>query len=412
MLTGFGYALNIGGLGTDAGNAVAEDATGNIYVTGYFQQTVNFNPSGTNDATAISGTSNVFVAKYSPSGAFDWVEDLGGSGYNSGNISNGLGIAVYQANSTSAVSVYVTGLFTGSDFDVGNISGNPTILNAQGSQDIFIAKFDGSGNLGWAEDIGGNGSDRATSISVSPSGSTIYVAGDFSGSANFNPGGSNGTLASSGTSVLEAFVAAYSVTSSSPSFQWADGFGGASSDEATGVVASSDGSVYATGWFTGTANFNPNSSGTADNVASNGGQDAFIEKLNSGGTFQWAQAFGGSSDDEGLGITVSSDGSSVYATGWFEGSGVKFGSGAAPSHSTPMATMTFSSLGCRRAAALPGRTTLAGPARTKAPPLRSTRAIMSTRQGSSPARSISTLTHRHPKPTLLAAAPATSSCRN
>ena len=322
LLTSFGFANDLGGTGSDEGKAIAQDSSGNVYVTGYFEQTVNFNPSGSTTETAISGSDNVFVAKYSPTGALIWVDAMGGSGYS--GLAKGLGIAVNPTDN----SVYVTGKFTGSSFNAGNISGNPTNLNAQGTQDIFVAKFNASGNLGWAGGYWRYG-QRSRHFHLGQSHLEHHLhRRNVQRCGQFQPWRLGGTLNSAGIGVNEAFVAAYGVTTNgtSPTFQLADGFGGLSTDDATSVVASSDGSVYATGWFDGTVNFNLNSGGTADNITSHGNDDAFIEKFNSSGAFQWVQTLGGTTSDQGLGITVSSDGTSIYATGYFQGSGVQFGS--------------------------------------------------------------------------------------
>ena len=72
------WAKRAGGTADDFGNAVALDAAGNTYITGYFQST-NINFSGT--VLTNSGSADVFVAKYNSAGTLIWAQAEGGSGY-------------------------------------------------------------------------------------------------------------------------------------------------------------------------------------------------------------------------------------------------------------------------------------------------------------------------------------------
>src|ERR1700752_1904052 len=79
------WAKSIGGKINDEANSVAVDITGNIFVTGYFQDTVDFDPGpGIYNLIAASNSVNIFVAKYESSGIFSWAKQLGGSTYGQG----------------------------------------------------------------------------------------------------------------------------------------------------------------------------------------------------------------------------------------------------------------------------------------------------------------------------------------
>src|SRR5207245_7660598 len=85
---------------------------------------------------------------------------------------------------------------------------------------------------------------------------------------------------------------------------------------AHGIAADSAGNVYTTGFFSGTADFDPGP-GTF-NVISAGGQDIFVSKLDTDGNFIWAKALGGNAQDIGFGIAVDGVGN-VMTTGFFFG---------------------------------------------------------------------------------------------
>jgi hypothetical protein len=72
------WAKRLGGGGDDHGNSVAVDGSGNVYTTGYFNGTVDFDPgAGTFTLTAVTN-SDIYVSKLSSTGAFIWAKQLGG----------------------------------------------------------------------------------------------------------------------------------------------------------------------------------------------------------------------------------------------------------------------------------------------------------------------------------------------
>ena len=79
---GFSSAVGIGGAGSDAGNAIVLDAAGSMYITGVYNNTVDFDPNGTNPTsnhvmTATGATGDGFIAKYLADGTFQWADDFG-----------------------------------------------------------------------------------------------------------------------------------------------------------------------------------------------------------------------------------------------------------------------------------------------------------------------------------------------
>jgi len=200
--------------------------------------------------------------------------------------------------------IYMAGTFTGSaDFDPGP---DNTTLTSAGDSDVFISKFNSSGNLVWVEQVGGPGVDKATFITQDATGN-IYVTGSFSGTVDFDPGA--GTAPLSALAGSDAFVAKYDAAGN---YIWAVSF--AETDNSTGKAVAVDPTfnVYVTGNFTGTITF-----GTDTSYTSLGGNDAFICKLNSTGGVVWADRIGGNSLENATGIAADATGN-VYACGNFE----------------------------------------------------------------------------------------------
>ena len=311
----FGYAFGLDTTSVSRGQSVTTDAAENVYVTGYFQGTADFDP-GTGVCTLTSaGGNDIYVAKYTASGSLVWARSVGGSGSDQGNR-----IAVAADGS-----VYVTGFFSKTvDFDPG--SGTSAITAANGTTantDAFILKLDSTGNFVWAQSQGGVGMDTSKGIAVAADG-CVYTIGRFVGTADFDPGSNTYNLTSAGG--YDWYV---SKLDSAGSFVWAKAWGGTADDDGRGIALSADGNVYITGRFQNTVDFDPGSDTT--NLTTTDGTHLFIAKLDSAGNLVWARdvvrnytagfvIVGGvfNDTDAGAGIVVGSDGS-VYTTGAFSG---------------------------------------------------------------------------------------------
>src|SRR5674476_671097 len=104
------WAKNMGGASDDYVNSIAVDASGNVYTTGYFLGTVDFDPgAGTYNLTSAGGY-DIFISKLDASGNFVWAKNMGGA-----SDDRGTSIAVDASGN-----VYTTGSFRGTaDFDPG-----------------------------------------------------------------------------------------------------------------------------------------------------------------------------------------------------------------------------------------------------------------------------------------------------
>lgn len=295
-------AWAMGGTAADYGYGIFVDASGNIYTTGYFQNTVDFDPSpgGISNRTSL-GVEDVFVSKLDSSGNFLWAKTLGGA---SSDV--GLGISLYSSGN-----IYISGWFQGTvDFDPG--AGVSELISIAGSNDIYVSKLDSDGNFVWAKAMGGASEDIGQAVSVD-SLDNVYTTGWFNGTVDFDPGPGIFELPNSGQFGADIFI---SKLDSNGDFVWAKSMGGTSSDGGYGISVDTSGNVYSTGFFGGTVDFNPGAE--VFDLISSGGADIFISKLNSSGDFVWAKAMGDTSDDYGYDISVDFSGN-VLTTGSFKG---------------------------------------------------------------------------------------------
>jgi hypothetical protein len=274
------WVKSAGGTGDDYGKSIAVDAFGNVYITGFFGNNATFGSA----LKTSNGLDDIFVAKYSITGVLQWVQSAGG-------ISNDEGSAISVDGSGS---VYVTGRFVGT-----GIFGT-TSINLSGGNDIFVAKYSTAGVLQWVQAAGGTGNDFGKDIAVDGSGN-VYVTGNYSGTATF------GTTSETSDGSLDIFIAKYGPMGS---LSWVLSVGGASADYAEGIAVDAFGSVYTTGSYSGTATFGVQSR------TSSAFEDIFVVKYNTAGSLQWVQSVGGASSDNAYDIAVDGSGN-VYITGYY-----------------------------------------------------------------------------------------------
>jgi hypothetical protein len=186
---------------------------------------------------------------------------------------------------------YATGTFTGQvDFDPNGTGGN--VLNAGVTPTAFVAEYSPANTLVWVKDFApsAGGSSHGTALAVNSTTGSVYVVGSFSGTVNFATSGSPHTVTSIGTS--DGFIAELTSSGNLDS-GLVRHFGGTGSDSATAVTLSADGqSVYVTGSFINTANFDPGGTNKLLTTPVAGETDAFALKLSSNLGFDFAQNAG------------------------------------------------------------------------------------------------------------------------
>ncbi len=291
------YSTYLGGSSDETAYAVTTDSAGNTYVAGS-TDSVDFPASASAyKATAPGGATDVFVAKYSPTGTLLWSTYLGGSGADVA-----YGIAV-----DSSGNVYVTGSTSSPDF--------PTTPGAYktsyqgGVSDGFIVKLNSAGNsILYSTYIGGSGEDIAYGVALDASNEPT-IAGSTS-STDF-PTATGAYATSYAGGITDAFAAR--LNAAGTGLVYATYLGGGGEDVAYGVALDSKGNAYVTG-YTQSANF-PATTGTTQ-TANAGGYDAFVTALNpSGKALVYSTYLGGSGDDFGLGIAADASGD-AYITGY------------------------------------------------------------------------------------------------
>ena len=296
---GNGWAQTWGGTGDDEGKDVAVDNDGNIYVAGYFESTVDFNPDLNEDAIITSnGLLDAFLVKYDQHGDFIWVKTWGAEGNDRGR----------ALDVDSDGFIYCGGEFRSTvDFDPGPGIDEKT---SNGTVDSSLSKYSPDGTYIWTITWGGGLAVGTSRIKISTDG-YIFVTGNFwSSNADFDPGLGQDIHATHG--YYDVFLSKFDLDGN---FKWARTWGGSEDDYGKGVSVDSSGNVYCSGYFDETVDFDPGP-GEVIFEAPGALPDAFLSSFDSNGNFRWVGTWGSTEKDQAFECAVD-EFDDVYVCGDF-----------------------------------------------------------------------------------------------
>lgn len=247
----------------DSGYGISLDGNSNIYIVGESQN-------------GLTPTSGSFVTKYDTSGLFQW----------SLNLENTNRVAARSIAIDTNGNIYVAGSVAGS------LYGNAFL----GVFDAFLIKYDSFGVKQWVKQIGTTSMDGATAVNIDDNGNVYlvgYTSGDLDGNLH--------------TGAVDSFIMKFSPDGTA---LWSKQFGAessgnAKSSNACDVALDSDGNAYIAGLTDGGLDGNINS----------GLYDMFLAKIDSSGSKLWIRQLGTAGYDNGYSVSINKNSGNVYVFG-------------------------------------------------------------------------------------------------
>ena len=351
----FSWGKSGGNTGNEYARSIFVDGAGSVYTVGSFSGTVDFDPgSGVSNLTAV-GSTDAYIQKLNSAGAFVFARRFGGAGD-----AVAYGVTVDPNNF-----IYITGSFTG------NMDSDPnagtSLLTSAGGTDIFLIRLSASAVWSYSTRFGSTGDD--VGLSVCANAGAFALTGTITGVVDFDPGAgvanigiinlTQGFIARYVPGVFYTFAHTLGISANASEMDvsgniyttgvgfnagsndafvkkfgptgtvtWTKYLGGASGDGGFGIATDVAGNVYTTGFFSGTADFDPDAGVVS--ITSGGSNDIYVSKLDTNGSYVWAVGFSGTGDDRGVTIDTDPDGN-VYTAGYFR-STVDFDPGAGVSN--------------------------------------------------------------------------------
>ena len=289
----------IGGKKIEEANQLVSDDSGNVYVTGYFEDTVDFDPGPGQAIRYSNGASDIYVSKLGPNGQLKWLYTAGGN-----KPDYGVSIAL-----DSSGDVLVCGSYWDTvNFDPSSASSQ---LVTRGNWDAFILKLSNRGVFNWVRSLGGVDADAAYAVSVKGV-DNIYVGGIFADSIYYNPALPHAVANSNG--FFDCFLIKYT---GSGNVLWFRSWGGGGMDQLADIGLDQAGNIYTTGTFDSVTDLDPTIAVKA--VRTKGSSDCFFQKFDRNGNLKWAKAFGGTFPESSEAI-VCDNARNIYIAGTFKGS--------------------------------------------------------------------------------------------
>jgi hypothetical protein len=296
-------SAGFGDANAQGGRVVATDFAGNVFVAGVFNGSINLGGVPLNAADM----QDIFLAKFDPSLKHIWSKSFSGIGDD----------VVTSLAVDGGGNVVIGGKFPGS------ISFGGSTLITAGNDDMFVARFDQSGNHLWSKRFGDAAAQSLNGISVDAMGN-IYFTGENQGNIDFGCGATGAAINS------DVFVGVLVATGAC---LWAKNYASEGSQVGKGIAQDGSFGAFVIGDFQGSLKIGP------QNRLSLGGIDVFILKVNGNGAPLWAFPFGSAANELGTGVAADSLGH-VTLTGVFSDT-IDLGTGMLKSAGSAGATDVF-----------------------------------------------------------------------
>lgn len=272
------WVVTMGGSKEEKGLGVSLDNNQHIVITGWFEDTADFDPGpGFSYLYAPQFAQNAFAVKLDSSGNYLWSKSFASSLYSRGKTSS------FGQNSEC----YIIGEFSGSiDLD----PGLSIDMSSSSNGGVFVTKLDENGNYIWGGAFPGSGWNESYALDIAPDGACI-IAGHFEELTDFDPGAGVHNITS--TAFKDIFVVSLNAIGQ---LNWVNTYGGNWHEAPSSIHVTSQGNILVSGYFSDTVDFNPAGNPVILNTYGHT-HNTFILKLTNSGSFVWVKSIEGENNE-------------------------------------------------------------------------------------------------------------------
>ncbi|MFN0275074.1 MAG: T9SS type A sorting domain-containing protein, partial [Chitinophagales bacterium] len=293
----FLWVATFGSTGYEHSDGIGIDADDNIYLTGYFQNIVDFDPSATEYELTAIGSDATFYAKFDADGNLQWAKQTAS-------------LFLNDFTTDAAGNMYFTGGFFGTvDFDPG--TGTTSLTAYAFGADAFVAKYDNDGNYMWVKQMEGTSDEFGQIIFYDAENDMIYHGGYFSGTVDFKPG--SGTVNKTSAGFTDMYIEKFT---GDGNYVWVQTLGNSTNnDYVYGLAIDATGDLLVSSDFYFTLDLDPGS-GTASETSA-GSSDIFFSTWDTAGIYLSHEVIGSTGQEHLNQLYIGSDGA-IFLSGFFE----------------------------------------------------------------------------------------------
>ncbi|MEM8510283.1 MAG: T9SS type A sorting domain-containing protein [Bacteroidota bacterium] len=299
----FIWAKSIGDSSFESATSIVADQNENIYVSGSFEGSLDFNPDPSADfiLTAPTDRSANFILKLDADGEFVWAKSFGKQ-TSPAQIAT---LAIDADSNLICVGAFrETADFNPSDTEIFNLTSN-------GNEDVYILKLDANGNFIWAKSLTGSiNNEYATAIAVDND-NNLIIGGEFYLTVDFNPS-SMTTNNHTAAGIRDYFLLKLDT---SGNYIWSKTAGGIASEQIEDIAIDNNNKIYVSGYIEDNSDVDPSTN--VFELQVQGLYNAFMAKFEPNGDFVWASNIDGVDVENRPGsISIDAE-NNVYFSGIF-----------------------------------------------------------------------------------------------
>jgi hypothetical protein len=270
------WTNRINGTGNELSTNLTIDNLNNIYLCGDYSSQITITSQPGSTSLVSPGLDGIYIVKYNSNGVVQYANSI-----------TGTTVVPINVNIDNLNNVYIIGYYT-SSITINGVNGTTGIPSGSVNNDIFVVKYNTTGNIEWTSRMYSAGVDGAIDLTID-SLNNVYVTGYYT-TSTLTIDGINSTRTLTNSGGIDTCLVKYN---SNGNIQWAAKISGVGQDEPVTINNDEFNNIYLT-FFTGSANATlTDGKNNTYNISTTPGNDGCIVKYDTNGALQWINKISG-----------------------------------------------------------------------------------------------------------------------